>query len=246
MDLNKPYFVSAMLPSVKEPLSMVAKRVITLMASVSTIDSLMTDWFYQAADGTRPPLPSDAIQLERIIYETSCLDGALEPGDHFFFGVGTMPDTEGLHGSRMNMVMMAGGDRSNGLWFQTDWHVVPNPRLISYEVVKKLMFALADAFDPLVTHAYPTALDREMMIPQKTLPILAGWMVLLPPQLATRTIPPPTAISQTRPDGSLFMAATDETFDVDNPNHVAVSKAMQVAIAPINDRTLFDPVTAGS
>lgn len=40
------------------------------------------------------------------------------------------------------------------------------------------------------------------------------------------------------------MAATDETFDAANPSHVAVSKAMQAAIAPINDWSLFKPEAA--
>jgi hypothetical protein len=59
-------------------------------------------------------------------------------------------------------------------------------------------------------------------------------MVLLPRELASQITPPPQAIQQTREDGSLFMAATDETFDVNNPEHLTVSKAMQDAIEPIN------------
>ncbi len=73
-------------------------------------------------------------------------------------------------------------------------------------------------------------------------PVYACWMMLIPPDLARRIAPPPGTVTQVRPDGSLFMAATDdEHFDAANPAHRATAFAMKEAIAPINDDAIISP-----
>jgi Immunity protein 52 len=37
------------------------------------------------------------------------------------------------------------------------------------------------------------------------------------------------------PNGGLLMSATTETFDVENPAHMAAARAIGAAIAPLND-----------
>jgi hypothetical protein len=104
------------------------------------------------------------------------------------------------------------------------------------------MYASADAFDIRFSYAKPAAFDVYNVLPdRKKRPITAGWMLLLRPELASQITPPPQVIQQTRADGSLFMAATEETFDVYNPAHIAASKAIQDAIEPINRWELFKP-----
>jgi hypothetical protein len=140
------------------------------------------------------------------------------------------------------MYLTAGRSQYNSWWFHTADDCPPNPRLVTFSLFKQIMFASADAFDIEFSHAEPAAFDVDTVLPdRKKRPIMAGWMLLLRPELASQITPPPQVIQQTRADGSLFMAATEETFDVTNPAHVAASKAMQDAIEPINRWELFKP-----
>jgi hypothetical protein len=61
-----------------------------------------------------------------------------------------------------------------------------------------------------------------------------GWMTYISPRFAGLVTPPPFIIAEYTPSGALFMAATDETFSVDNPAHVAGVSAIGEALAPLN------------
>jgi hypothetical protein len=37
------------------------------------------------------------------------------------------------------------------------------------------------------------------------------------------------------PNGGLLMSATAETFDIENPSHMAAARSIAAAIAPLND-----------
>jgi hypothetical protein len=66
-------------------------------------------------------------------------------------------------------------------------------------------------------------------------PFRSGWMTYLAPQYASRITPPPEAIAERVAGGGLLLLATEERFSMDNPEHLAVADAIQVALAPIQD-----------
>jgi hypothetical protein len=54
------------------------------------------------------------------------------------------------------------------------------------------------------------------------------------PWLAQEITPSSTVLSEHLPNGGLLMTATMETFDVDNPAHLAAARDMAGAMAPLN------------
>ncbi|MDR3460819.1 MAG: Imm52 family immunity protein [Beijerinckiaceae bacterium] len=239
MNMKMHYLIDARLPPKQETLATVTERVAKLLTSLREIDPLLSRWFQPTGPETRLPLSASIPLLEKAIYAQSCLNGAKSPRLEFGYclGASNQADSNSWKADGMMIMMNAGGRDANRIWLQTSLGIAPDPRLIAYSTVKKILFAVADAFDPLFSSAYPAALNRDLMIPEgKKRPIFVGWMVLLPRDLAIQVMPPPQTIQQTRADGSLFMAATDETFDASNPAHVAGSKAIQDAIAPVNIR----------
>ncbi|WP_158806700.1 Imm52 family immunity protein [Beijerinckia sp. L45] len=247
MDLVKLMTVDAWLPPNTDSLARIAARTSALMKSLATIDPLFRDFFTAIVPAPPIPVPLDEPSLARTIYEFGRLGGVRDPvgQSRYYFGASTMPEPKGPLPTRMNIEMLVGAPKANRVWIQTDTDIEPDPRLTRYDVVKKMLFALADAFAPRFSYASPGSLDRDLIVPDgKASPLFTGWMALVPQDLAKHIKPPPAAISQTRPDGSLFMAATDETFDTANPSHIAVSKAMQAAITPINDWSLFKPTAS--
>jgi hypothetical protein len=237
MNTKLHFHISASLPQKTVPLSAVAEKTAALLRSLREIHPFVSEWFESTGPKTGIALTPNISVLEQTIYAQSCFDGASRPDPAlgYYLGACNRRAASGFEPPGMSILMNAGGPVPSRIWFQTTIGGVPDPALVAYTTFKKILFAIADAFDPLFSSAYPAALDRDLMIPEgKKRPIFAGWMVLLPRELACQITPPRQAIQQTREDGSLFMAATDETFDVKNATHLAVSKAIQEAIEPIN------------
>jgi len=61
-----------------------------------------------------------------------------------------------------------------------------------------------------------------------------AWIQYLCPWLAEKITPPSTVLVEHLPNGGLLMSATTETFDVDNPKHLAAARDMAAAMAPLN------------
>jgi hypothetical protein len=59
-------------------------------------------------------------------------------------------------------------------------------------------------------------------------------MQYLSPPLARLVTPPATSVNDYLPNGGLLMSATNETFRVDNPSHMAVARDIAAATAPLN------------
>src|SRR5258706_9498710 len=62
---------------------------------------------------------------------------------------------------------------------------------------------------------------------------MAGWITYLAAPFAAKIAPPRSAMCE-QVDGGLLMSATQETFRLDNPVHVAVARDIDAALAPIN------------
>ena len=62
------------------------------------------------------------------------------------------------------------------------------------------------------------------------------WMIHLSPPLAQRITPPPDVISERFSDGSLFLSATDETFDPDNLRHVEAAHRLFAVLDTLQEK----------
>jgi hypothetical protein len=111
-----------------------------------------------------------------------------------------------------------------------------NEAVINFRVLKSVLLALASIWNPTWCRADPTDLLQLMSAgdPGHHRPRFnGGWMTYLSAPFAAKITPPPSAKCE-QVDGGLLMAATDETFRVDNPAHVAVARDIDAALAPIN------------
>ncbi len=102
------------------------------------------------------------------------------------------------------------------------------PDVVSYRIFRPALLAIVDAWDPVKAAAYPDDLnkfnDGSSFFP-------AAWIQYLCPGLAGKITPPSTALVEYLPNGGLLMSATTETFDVDNPQHLAAARDMGAAMA---------------
>ncbi|MGH6858197.1 MAG: Imm52 family immunity protein [Methylocella sp.] len=120
----------------------------------------------------------------------------------------------------------------NDIMFMTAHGFIPDPAVTTYEIFKPALLAMVEAWDPVCAKSYPDALYA---------PVPGGiyfhqtWIQYLCPWLASLVTPPPApVIVEHLPDGGLLMAATTQTFDVENPAHMAAAREIAAAIAPLN------------
>lgn len=117
----------------------------------------------------------------------------------------------------------------NSASIKTEYGVTPDPSIIAYSVFKAALLALVESFDATYCSAYPSQLLNLCDTSRNFRP---AWMTYLSPRFAPLIAPPPSAIVERTPQGALLMSATEETFSVDNPAHLAAANDILAALAP--------------
>jgi hypothetical protein len=157
-----------------------------------------------------------------------------EPTSGFRFYVYNSPTTPSR---RVSIHVHAGshfcwGVLLNDVWLSTNDDADADVAIIAYPSFKNAVLAIAEAFDA----RWGTAYSRDI---GKFWPLSGplyrfGWISYVGPCFAPLINPPPTAIVERRPNGGLLMAATDETFSIYNPAHVAAARDILAAVEPLN------------
>ncbi len=120
----------------------------------------------------------------------------------------------------------------NDVLLSTNSGFVPDSSVVTYKILKPALLAIVEAWDPVRCAAYPDALRA---LGKKGTYFREVWIQYLCPWLASLVAPPTSCIAEHLPDGGLLMSATMETFDVENPAHMAAARDIAAAIAPLND-----------
>lgn len=133
--------------------------------------------------------------------------------------------------------LSAGSDlmsRRNNCMLDTATGMAPDPSIVTFEVFCGALLALAEPFEASVAYGRPNALSALHTAKDTSPRLPTAWLSYLAPRFADMVSPPATAIVERRPDGGLLMAATDETFKVDDPKHMAIARDIAAAVAPFN------------
>jgi hypothetical protein len=127
-------------------------------------------------------------------------------------------------------------------WVEIDPHPQQpgNERLLSAETLKPVLLSVAAAWEPawgsVSTWEYWT---KRFPSPQRWPVFRSGWMTYLSSPYARKITPPASAITEPVAGGGILMLATNEPFDVGNPQHVAVADAIQACLEPLQANPLL-------
>jgi hypothetical protein len=108
----------------------------------------------------------------------------------------------------------------------------PDLSLMTYPLFKGAMLATIECWEPLLCLARPSTL----------IPFVArgawyseSWMTYVHPSLVHRVAPPDIPVIEPTPDGGLLLAATTETFVVDDPQHLEAARRICRATRHLDD-----------
>ena len=120
---------------------------------------------------------------------------------------------------------------ANDITFLTHHNSIPDPAVITYEIFKRVLLAIVEAWDPVCCTSYPLAI---LNLVEKDLYFHETWIQYLCPWLASLVAPPESAIVERLANGGMLMSATTQTFDVEIAAHMAAAREIAAAIAPLN------------
>ena len=112
--------------------------------------------------------------------------------------------------------------------------VAPDPEIVTFQIFKEAILAQGEAFEATHAKAWPSNLSDLWVCGRDAVHLPIAWISYIGPLYSHLVTPPGSAIVERRPDGGLLMAATDETFSVDNPAHMAVARDIAAAVAPFS------------
>ena len=105
------------------------------------------------------------------------------------------------------------------------------PNAVTFRLFRAALLAIVEAWKPTWCIAHPVTI-YDFWPRSADIHLRLAWMSYVSPRFASLVTPPPSAIAERTAQGGLLMAATKETFRVDNPAHLAVAQDILKALAP--------------
>jgi hypothetical protein len=211
----------------------IAARFLSLVDRLATIDPVFGNWIY-ALDKKPIMLDTCRDEMDAAVARnvSRADDGDPTPISGYTASIVNTWEHEprsisvGVHAGAWS----SGSHLINYADIETSDKVAADPAIVTYPIFRAALLALAETFEVSWCVAYPA----DVMLHWRRGFFRLGWMIYISPRLAPLVTPPKSAIVEYRPNGALFMAATDETFITANPQHMAVARDIEAAVAPLN------------
>ena len=236
----KNFSISAPWRSRPETPDQLAHRLKSLLARLRPVTPHFRRWFYSLAADKIPELTDAENWLISGIAADVCTDdlGAPAPALGFLPLLLNTPQVDVDRNDHLWLHMTAGSTFINDVAIRQPQGLAWHPDLVTFPVVKQTMLEISESFEPLWSDAGPLCLWKDMPRQHyKQGPVMMPcWMIHLPQPLARRVTPLPGLVSERYDDGSLFLAATDETFDPDNAEHIAAADRLFALIDPLQEK----------
>ncbi|HVO33543.1 MAG TPA: Imm52 family immunity protein, partial [Elusimicrobiota bacterium] len=216
-----------------------ARRMVKTLDALSEASPLLSGWLvserypYELAYEDQHTMPFAVARDKMKEIVEACAWGAREA-----LGYNLGAAVSDIASSRfMEFSASAGGHDEHGPGFRcarlwTNRFADADPELVTAPLFKAALFALVEAWEPEFAIAESFSLARYSG--EKSAPFAPAWMTYLSAPLA-RQIVPPSGVRVERDDaGGILMIATEEKFDVENPEHMAAAKRICAAVASID------------
>lgn len=109
-----------------------------------------------------------------------------------------------------------------------------NADLINFRVMRAALLAIAEVWRPTWCDAGPWGMPGPHAVDKGRPWFGLSWIAYLSARFAPMISPPASLITERLPDGALLMIATENTFDLDNPAHLAAARDIEATLAPVN------------
>jgi hypothetical protein len=225
------FYIRACWTARKETPAELADRFVKLIDRLSSIDPVFALW----TSGAKGPKKFETIRDQYADVVKACM-ARDEFGEVPMEGYGFFALTRGQPKSRSFSVRVSAGAylpvtrNQNDIMFETPYQAVPDPSVISYSLFRSVLSAIIEIWSP----------DDCLVMPQQLMGLIdldrhfrESWMLYLAKPLADLIEPPEDVSVERFSNGGLLMVAATETFNVNNPAHLAGARAIGAATLPL-------------
>jgi hypothetical protein len=223
---GKSYNVKATWGPRAETPEALADRFVTMIDSFQSIDPLLTSWMVERK--TYEWVRANGAKYMKSKVSKDDFGEIWEMDGYSFFAYTKGQPNPLSFDVRLHIGSSCPGQFVNEVEFGTDIEGIPAPEAITYEIFRRALLDLVKAWVPDLCFAYPHELIHAV---GSTKYLRPHWMLYVAPQTAPLVTPPQSAINERLDDGGLLMTATNETFKVDNPDHMAIARDIGAAVA---------------
>ena len=248
MQLRRSYWMQAEWGSREETPAAIAGRFLRTIDGLCPLNPLLDDWswgdYYELQKSEHESgvylLADIRPRMAEAVARNMGNDGEDGPDPDPDCGYCLMSQTERTApGGRVDLGGSAGARPGGGGLGVTpftnrmefDVGPEPDPSLMTYALWRAVLLLLAETWEASWVEAAPHDMSEHW---GATGAFRAAWMSYLSPRLAPLVTPAPGVIVERRPNGGLFMAATDTMFETANPQHLAAAHAIAATLAPLN------------
>ncbi len=237
------YYVHAAWRAREETPDALADRFVRMIDELRRIDPLLELW--KTRDRRARKYDFEAIRDRYVEIVKKCISrddfGDVSPLEGYWLQASTRGQPSSRHYRILSHVGAHGYTRCNQnfLWFDTSSMETPDAGAIVYAIFRPVLLAIVEAWEPEDCVA-SCAQMRERGL-EGTGHFRAPWMQYLFSDFAALITPPDDVLVEHLPNGGLLMTATTETFDVDNPAHVAAAQSIGAATKKLNDLPYAQP-----
>jgi len=217
----------------------IATRVLRMTEALGALDPLLESWWVaDLVEQDFVPLARVKPRLVQIVADRVYRDDFDEPEPSSGYHC-TLRNVYDDRPEILEVSVEAGVGRvpdqvSNVVTISTSRRLPPDPRLVAYPFVKSVFRVMIETFGATaVTGSYHAQLVDPVFSDRLFGP---AWMVYLSARNAARMVLPPAGLIERTEDGGLLMSATERSFDLNDPEHIAAARAISDALLPINDR----------
>ena len=240
-----PVLLDVAWPARREAAAAIARRIARMQEGLARCDARVRRWYELGATPAEAavPLPIAPSSLARRLAISHLPASAEEPDAAQGFDLTLWNGEQGP--THASLIIQAGSDRS-GLEWGNDMvnHVAiafepPDPanaELLTTRVLKPVLLALIDAWEPMTGNVRPLRLvDRWAGDPPmiEQLRCHGGWMTYLAAPACHEIVPPPGSIAEETPDGGLLMLAAPDRVDAGDPAHLDAALAIHLSLEPL-------------
>ena len=216
----------------REDAASIANRFERYLDKLAGISPLLADMFVRVRKAGMP-FETARPNLASLVQKTAERDekGRMDAADGFAIGSRT-------RGKNTNFSLLGFVGRDyhspdmNNIMLSTDSGFWPNQSLMTYPLFRATMLATIECWDPLLCVVQCSTLQPYMA---RGSWYRESWMTYVHPSLVHRVSPPEIPVVEPTPDGGLLLAATTETFDVDNPDHLEAARRICQATRHLDD-----------
>ena len=220
-----------------DPREALAFRFLELLNQLKLVDPLFANWYRFTSETEVEPFDMNPVSLTKTTAQAISYDDDGDPEWYHGYRYGAWNrDTFGPTHRGFKLGFHANNLLpkpyfSNHVVLETNYGIAPADNVVTFRLFRVALLAIVEAWEPTWCIAYPVTI-YDFWPRSADIHLQLAWMSYVPPRFASLIAPPPSGVAERTAQGGLLMSATDETFRVDNPAHLAAARDILNALAP--------------